>query len=164
MGLELRGIHKHFGPVRANDGVSMSVDAGTLHGLLGENGAGKSTLMKVLSGFHEADRGEVALDGTTLDLASPRLAIEAGVGMLHQDPLVFLPFSVLDNFVLGSEDIDRSAAARELEELSTRFGFSFDPGAPARTLTVGERQQLEILRLLRLGAKVLVAPRMGRSR
>ncbi len=156
MGLELRGIHKHFGPVRANDGVTMSVEAGTLHGLLGENGAGKSTLMKVLSGFHEADSGEVVLDGITLDLASPRRAMEAGVGMLHQDPLVFLPFSVLDNFVLGSEDVDRADATRELEEFSDRFGFSFDPGAPARTLTVGERQQLEILRLLRLGAKVLI--------
>ncbi len=156
MALELREIHKHFGPVRANDGITMTVEAGTLHGLLGENGAGKSTLMKVLSGFHEADSGEVVLDGQTIELRSPRDAIAAGIGMLHQDPLVFLPFSVLDNFMLGSEDTDRSSARRELEELATRFGFSFDPETPARTLTVGERQQLEIVRLLRLGAKVLI--------
>lgn len=156
MALELRGIHKHFGPVRANDGITMTVEAGTLHGLLGENGAGKSTLMKVLSGFHEADSGKVVLDGQTIELRSPRDAMAAGIGMLHQDPLVFLPFSVLDNFILGSDDTDRSAAKSELDELAARFGFSFDPDAPARTLTVGERQQLEIVRLLRLGAKVLI--------
>ena len=156
MALELRNIHKHFGSVRANDGITMTVEAGRLHGLLGENGAGKSTLMKVLSGFHEADSGEVVLDGQTIDLRSPRDAMTAGIGMLHQDPLVFLPFSVLDNFILGSEDTDRSAAIRELEDLATRFGFSFDPDAPVRTLTVGERQQLEIIRLLRLGARVLI--------
>ncbi len=92
MSLELRDIHKHFGPVRANDGVDLSVEPGELHGLLGENGAGKSTLMKVLSGFIEADGGTITLDGAALDLRSPRDAIEAGIGMLHQDPLVFLPF------------------------------------------------------------------------
>jgi simple sugar transport system ATP-binding protein len=156
MALELRNIHKHFGSLRANDGISMTVEAGTLHGLLGENGAGKSTLMKVLSGFHEADAGTVTLDGSTLHLSSPKSAIDAGIGMLHQDPLVFLPFTVIDNFVLGSDDLDRAKAATELSELAGRFGFSFDPEAPARTLTVGERQQLEILRLLRLGAKVLI--------
>ncbi|MCB2222812.1 MAG: ATP-binding cassette domain-containing protein [Actinobacteria bacterium] len=159
MQLELREIHKHFGRVRANDGISMTIEAGELRGLLGENGAGKSTLMKVLSGFIEADSGEVALDGEVLDLASPRDAIEAGVGMLHQDPLVFLPFSVIDNFMLGSPGgatLDRDAAEQALAELSERFGFSFDPDAPVRSLTVGERQQLEIIRLLWLGARVLI--------
>ncbi len=159
MGLELRGIHKHFGAVRANDGIDLAVEAGELHGLLGENGAGKSTLMKVLSGFLEADSGEVILDGREISMASPRDAIAAGIGMLHQDPLVFLPFSVLDNFMLGSPGglgLDREDAVGALRELSTRFGFSFDPDAPVRTLTVGERQQLEIARLLWLGAKVLI--------
>ncbi|MEX1207698.1 MAG: ATP-binding cassette domain-containing protein [Acidimicrobiia bacterium] len=157
MSLELRAIHKHFGTVRANDGVSLTVERGSLHGLLGENGAGKSTLMKVLSGFIEADSGQVLLDGESVALTSPRDAIAAGIGMLHQDPLVFLPFSVLDNFLLGSRDTsDGSAAMAELERLSRTFGFAFDPDAPARSLTVGERQQLEIVRLLSLGAKVLI--------
>ncbi|MEX2419923.1 MAG: ATP-binding cassette domain-containing protein, partial [Acidimicrobiia bacterium] len=157
MSLELRAIHKHFGIVRANDGVSLTVERGSLHGLLGENGAGKSTLMKVLSGFIEADSGQVLLDGESVALTSPRDAIAAGIGMLHQDPLVFLPFSVLDNFLLGNRDTgDRSAAMAELERLSRTFGFAFDPDAPARSLTVGERQQLEIVRLLSLGAKVLI--------
>jgi simple sugar transport system ATP-binding protein len=159
MSLELRDIHKSFGPVRANDGVSLTIEAGTLHALLGENGAGKSTLMKVLSGFISADSGEIALNGTRLELSSPRDGIEAGVGMLHQDPLVFLPFTVLDNFLLGSPGglrIDRRAGARALLGTADRFGFRFDPDAPARSLTVGERQQLEIARLLWLGARVLI--------
>ena len=118
MSLELRDIHKTFGPVRANDGVDLTVEAGELHGLLGENGAGKSTLMKVVSGFIEADSGSVALHGDELDLRSPRDAVEAGIGMLHQDPLVFGPFSVLDNFLLGSPGsfrLDRKAGAAELQ-------------------------------------------------
>jgi simple sugar transport system ATP-binding protein len=159
MSLELREIHKHFGPVRANDGITLTVEAGTLHGLLGENGAGKSTLMKVLSGFHSADSGEIVLDGKQIKLASPDDAIAAGIGMLHQDPLVFLPFSVIDNFVLGSPGawrLDRREAAGELNELCARYGFNFDPQTPARLLTVGERQQLEIVRLLWLGARVLI--------
>ncbi|NQV05038.1 ATP-binding cassette domain-containing protein [bacterium] len=156
MALELVDIHKHFGRVRANDGVTLRVEAGELHGLLGENGAGKSTLMKVLSGFHEAGSGEISLDGELLALRSPRDAIEAGIGMLHQDPLVFLPFTVLDNFMLGSGTNDRGIAAEGLDELSDRFGFSFDHDTPVRRLTVGERQQLEIARLLWLGARVLI--------
>jgi ABC-type uncharacterized transport system ATPase subunit len=159
MALELLDVRKSFGPVRANDGVSLRVEAGAIHGLLGENGAGKSTLMKVLSGFLTADSGEVTLDGRRVRLGSPKDAIRAGIGMLHQDPLVFLPFTVLDNFLLdvaGSGRINRSAGARELERIGTQFGFGFDPGAPARSLTVGERQQLEIARLLHLGARVLI--------
>lgn len=159
MSLELRDIHKHYGPVRANDGISLTVAEGTLHGLLGENGAGKSTLMKVLSGYHSADSGEIVLDGNSIKLASPDDAIAAGIGMLHQDPLVFLPFTVLDNFVLGSPGgrrLDRQKAGDELTELCDRYGFNLDPSLPCRLLTVGERQQLEIVRLLWLGARVLI--------
>jgi ABC-type uncharacterized transport system ATPase subunit len=159
MGLATYDIRKYFGPIRANDRISFTIESGSLHGILGENGAGKSTLMKILSGFYEADSGEVDLDGETLDLRSPADAIEAGIGMLHQDPLVFLPFTVLDNFVLGSpgpERLDRSNAQAELERVSGELGFRFDPERLARDLTVGERQQLEITRLVWLGAKVLI--------
>ena len=159
MRVELRDIHKHFGPVRANDGVTLTVEAGTLHGLLGENGAGKSTLMKILSGFQPADSGEIWLDGKLARIASPIDAIRHGVGMLHQDPLVFLPFKVIDNFLLGSPGstrLDRTGAARELKRLCDQFGFALDPDASARSLTVGERQQLEIARLLWLGARTLI--------
>ncbi len=159
MSLELRDIHKHFGSVRANDGIDLSVATGSLHGLLGENGAGKSTLMKVLSGFYAADSGEIVLDGVTIHVGSPSEAIEAGIGMLHQDPLVFLPFSVLDNFLLsdsGPSMLDRRSSRSAITDLRDRFGFTFDLDAPARTLTVGERQQVEITRLLWLGARVLI--------
>ncbi len=157
MSLELRGIHKAYGAVRACDGVDLRLEAGAIHGVLGENGAGKSTLMKVLSGFIAPDAGGVALDGKAVPLGSTRAAIRAGIGMLHQDPLVFLPFTVLDNFLLGSgRRVSRAAAAGELERISGEFGFHFDPVAPVRSLTVGERQQLEITRLLWLGARVLI--------
>ena len=159
MSLEIRDIYKHFGPVRANDGISFTVEEGSLHGILGENGAGKSTLMKILSGFYSADSGEVVLEGDVLDLSSPADAIAAGVGMLHQDPLVFLPMTVLDNFALGNPGpvhLDRKEARKELERVSSELGFSFDPSRLAGSLTIGERQQLSITRLIFLGAKVLI--------
>lgn len=159
MALEIKDIHKHFGPVRASDGVSLTVEKGTLHGILGENGAGKSTLMKILSGFYSADSGQVLLDGEVLDLESPADAIESGIGMLHQDPLVFLPLTVLDNFALGSPgstNLDRSEVRKELERVSSELGFEFDPLRLAGSLTIGERQQLAITRLMWLGARVLI--------
>ena len=157
--LELLDIHKHFGSVRANDGVTMRVEAGTIHGLLGENGAGKSTLMKVLAGFISADGGSVHLGGTPLQVSNPKESVAAGIGLLHQDPLLCLPFSVLENFTLGRPGGVRrepTVARRELEELAARFDFQFSPDTTARSLTVGERQQLEILRLLSLGVRVLI--------
>ena len=159
MSLELRDIHKHFGPVRANDGINLTVEAGTMHGLLGENGAGKSTLMKVLSGFHAPDSGEIILDGERVRASSPQDAIGHGIGMLHQDPLVFLPMSVIDNFLMkspGGLRLDRRSARRQFKEVCERFQFNLDPSASTRSLTVGERQQLEIARLLWLGARVLI--------
>jgi simple sugar transport system ATP-binding protein len=157
--LELIDIHKHFGPVRANDGVTMRVEAGTIHGLLGENGAGKSTLMKVLAGFISADSGQILLGGEPLEVSNPKESVAAGIGLLHQDPLLCLPFSVLENFMLGRPErmvLDPATARAELEELASRFDFQFSADATARSLTVGERQQLEILRLLSLGVRVLI--------
>lgn len=157
--LELLDIHKHFGPVRANDGVTMRVEAGTIHGLLGENGAGKSTLMKVLAGFISADSGEIHLDGEPLEVSNPKESVAAGIGLLHQDPLLCLPFSVLENFMLGRPGgtrLDPDAARSELEEMAQRFEFRFSADSTVRSLTVGERQQLEIMRLLSLGVRVLI--------
>jgi len=157
LALELRDIHKTFREIRANDGVTLTIEGGAIFGLLGENGAGKSTLMKILSGYISADSGEVVLEGHTLTMSSPRDAIDAGIGMLHQDPLVFLPFSVVDNLLLGSSGrIDRNAGIRALAEMRERYGFTLEPDVPVRNLTVGERQQLEIARLLRLRTKVLI--------
>lgn len=159
MKVELRGIKKYFGTVRANDGISLTVEPGTIHGLLGENGAGKTTLMKVLSGYLSPDEGRVLLDGKEGLFSSPAQAIAKGIGMLHQDPLDFPPLKVLDNFLFGRDSgflQKREGARRELLELSERFRFALDPEAYVNTLTVGERQQLEIVRLLSLGVEVLI--------
>lgn len=159
MQVELRSIHKTYGPVHANAGISMSIPPATIQGILGENGAGKSTLMKVLSGFILPDSGTIALDGRPVVIHSPADAISRGIGMLHQDPLDFPPMKLLDNFILGRKGglfPDRRTAARQFLELAAQFEFGLSPDAYVDTLTVGERQQLEILRLLWSGARVLI--------
>ncbi len=158
MNVELRDLRKTFGAVRANDGISLRVPAGSICGILGENGAGKSTLMKILSGFLRPDSGEIVLDGHRVVLPSPAEALRAGIGMLHQDPLDFPAMTVMDDFLAASSrcDVSRAAAIAAREELQREFDFAFDPDAKVESLTVGERQQLEILRLLWLGANVLI--------
>ena len=159
MKVELRDIHKHFGKVHANAGINLEIPSGTIQGILGENGAGKSTLMKILSGFIRADSGEILLDGKPVVISSPADAIKHGIGMLHQDPLDFPPMRVLDNFMLGHGGglfLNHSTVAREFKELAERLEFAIDPEAYVDSLTVGERQQLEIMRLLWLGARVLI--------
>ena len=157
--LMMRGITKRFPGVLALDGVDLDLYEGEILGLIGENGAGKSTLMKILSGYISADAGEIVLGGERLRLSSPRDATRAGIGMLHQDPLVFLPFTVVDNLLLGSPGgvlLDRGEGTRQLARMRERFGFALEPDAPVRSLTVGERQQLEIVRLLSLGVRILI--------
>ena len=155
MHLELRNIEKRFGPTLANRDISLGVESGTIHAVLGENGAGKSTLMKIISGFLAPDSGEVLIDGKTLPPGSPRHSAEAGIGMLHQDPLVFLPMTMLDNALLGSDRSSRTAADT-LAEIADRLGFPFRPEVNAARLSVGARQQHEMIRLLWLGVNVLI--------
>src|SRR5258708_23313315 len=159
MKVELKDIHKTFGAVQANVGINLVIPGGTIQGILGENGAGKSTLMKILSGFIRADQGEIILNDQVVTIHSPADAIAHGVGMLHQDPLDFPPLRVIDNFILGRSGgllPDHAQAQADFQRLSAEFGFSLDPEAYVDSLTVGERQQLEILRLLWLGAHVLI--------
>ena len=159
MKVELRDIHKTFGAVHANVGINLNIPAGTIQGILGENGAGKSTLMKVLSGFIRADQGQILLDDCPVNIHSPADAIQHGVGMLHQDPLDFPPMRVIDNFILGRQgslSTGHAEAGRDFKRLAEQFAFSIDPEAYVDALTVGERQQLEILRLIWLGARVLI--------
>ncbi len=159
MNVELRDIHKSFASVHANVGINLKIPAGTIQGILGENGAGKSTLMKILSGFIRADRGQIILDGQPVIIHSPSDAIQHGIGMLHQDPLDFPPLRVIDNFILGRSGslfADRKSASRDFKELAHQFDFNLDPDAYVDSLTVGERQQLEILRLIWLGVRVLI--------
>ena len=159
MNVELRNIFKHFGKVQANNGISLTVKSGIIQGILGENGAGKSTLMKILSGFIQADSGEIVLDGKKVVIKDPYDAMQLGIGMLHQDPLDFPPMRVIDDLIIGSKGRifpNKKSVIKRFETLQKQFGFSISVSTYVDTLTVGERQQLEILRLLLLGAEVLI--------
>ena len=128
-------------------------------GILGENGAGKSTLMKILTGYYQADSGEILLNDKVVRISSPEDAVRMGVGMLHQDPLDFPPMKVIDNFLVGSRTglfPNKNKISKEITRLSNEFDFNINPEAFIETMTVGERQQLEILRLLWMGVKVLI--------
>ena len=159
MNVEIKNVFKRFGKVQANNDISLDVKSGMIVGILGENGAGKSTLMKILSGFIRADSGSIYLDGRKVRIKSPYDAISKGIGMLHQDPLDFPPMKVIDNLLLKSSKrlfLSRRKALAEFGELQEKFNFRFSPEAYVETMTVGERQQLEILRLLWLGASILI--------
>ena len=154
--IELRDIHKYFGTVKALQGVSLKIAAGSIHGIVGENGAGKSTLMKVLTGYIGRTSGSILFNGQEVDLRIPREARALGIGMLYQEPLDFLQLSVLDNFMAGGPRFDRREMRSALLALTRRFGFELDPDCPLQRLTVGERQQLELLRLIHEGTRVLI--------
>jgi general nucleoside transport system ATP-binding protein len=159
MRVELRDIRKQFGPVKANDGISLRLEEGKIYGLLGENGAGKSTLMKILSGYQPADHGQILLDDRPTAFRSPAEALASGVGMLYQDPLDLPPFRVIDNYMLGRDSrfrLDYRGVRAELDGLAARYGFELDLNAQVSTLSLGERQQLELIRLLAGGAELLI--------
>ena len=159
--VECRGIHKRFGAIRANDGVDLAVAHGTVHGIIGENGAGKSTLMGLLYGHFRPDAGEIRIRGQPVRFRSPRDAIAAGIGMVHQHFVLVETFTVLENLLLGSEGgpLLRGAAQRVRDDLSRfarDFDLALDPDAIAGSLPVGLRQRLEILKALRGGADILI--------
>lgn len=157
--LELKSIHKHFGKVKANNGIDLIVRPGSIHGILGENGAGKSTLMKILSGYLQKTSGTIFMDGAPVEYHSPAAASRHGIGMLYQDPLDFPPLTVLENFALGqAHGIPRRKTdiKRLFETLSRPLDFTLNPSTPVSNLTIGERQQLEIVRLLNMGVELLI--------
>lgn len=162
MKLELRGITKRFGPLVANDGISLTVEQGEIHALLGENGAGKSTLMNVLYGLYQADEGEILLDDVPQRFAGPGDAMAAGIGMVHQHFMLVPVFTVAENVMLGNEStgfagtLDLEAARRRVREISERFGFDVDPDALVENLPVGVQQRVEIIKALSREARVLV--------
>lgn len=150
----MRDIRKSFGRVQALDGVSLTIEPHQVHGLLGGNGAGKTTLMNVLYGLYEADSGSIEIEGRPVTISSPRDAIAAGVGMVHQTFLQVEPFTVAENIVLGTET--RGVRTHErIAELSERFGLAVDLNARVESLPVGVRQRVEILKALYRGAKLL---------
>jgi ABC-type uncharacterized transport system ATPase subunit len=161
MKLELRGITKRFGSLVANDAISLTVEPGEIHALLGENGAGKSTLMNVLFGLYHADEGEILLDGHPVQFTGPGQAMTAGIGMVHQHFMLIPVFTVAENVMLGHEPsrfgvIDLDSARARVREISARFGFDIDPDAKVEDLPVGIQQRVEIVKALSREAKVLV--------
>ena len=167
--IELREIHKYYGPIKANHGVNLTVEPGVIHGILGENGAGKTTLMKILAGYTRRTGGTILVDHSPVNYKTPAQASELGIGMLYQDPLDFSLLSVLDNFMLGQTTgiVNQKKTFRKIfEETANSFNFSLQPDTLVKRLTIGERQQLEILRLLARGIQVLILdePTTGISR
>ncbi|NBX13322.1 MAG: ATP-binding cassette domain-containing protein, partial [Acidimicrobiia bacterium] len=139
----------------------MRVERGTIHAIVGENGAGKSTLMKTLYGLHQPDAGTIAVNGQVVTFKSPSDAIAAGIGMVHQHFMLADNLTVLENIILGAEPsrggvINTREASRRVNELATSLGVELDVNSPVAELGVGQRQRVEILKVLYRGAKTLI--------
>ena len=159
--LEMRGITKTFGLVKANDEVSITLHRGEILGLLGENGAGKSTLMKILYGLYKPDAGSIFIDGEEVEIHDPKDAVERGIGMVHQHFTLIPPLTVAENIVLGAEPrkgvtLDAEGAIKATEELSERYGLKVDPRSRVSHLSVGVEQRVEILKALYREARILI--------
>lgn len=168
--VELKGLTKAFGPVLANADIHLRVEPGTIHAVIGENGAGKSTAMKMLYGIYRPDGGEILVDGAPRSWKSPREAIAAGIGMVHQHFMLADPYDTLENIWLGAEPsrpglrwlpeflrpVDREGARRRLLELSRRYGLEVPLDARIEDLSVGVQQRIEILKLLYRDARILI--------
>nr|WP_067435317.1 ABC transporter ATP-binding protein [Nocardioides jensenii] len=159
MQLQIQGLTRRFGDFVANDAIDLTIEPGEIHCLLGENGAGKSTLMNMLYGLLEPSDGQILLDGEPVTFTSPKDAINAGIGMVHQHFMLVPVFTVAENVMLGREGgpvLNRGAAARKVRELSERYGLHVDPKARVEDIPVGVQQRVEILKALANDAKILI--------
>ena len=159
--IELKGISKAFGPVRANKDINIAVPRGTIHGIIGENGAGKSTLMSILYGFYKADSGQIFVNGRPTVIPDSQSAIRAGIGMVFQHFKLVQNFTVLENVVLGAEDgallnSSLAKARQALADLSAEYELDVDPDALIEDLSVGHQQRVEILKALYRHADILI--------
>ncbi len=159
--VELIGIEKRFPGVIANHDVNLRVRRGTIHAVVGENGAGKSTLMKTLYGMHQPEAGRIVVDGTERHFKTPSDAIAAGIGMVHQHFMLADNLTVLENIILGSEPAERGLlrfqdARRRIADIARSTGTHVDLDAPVSELGVGQRQRVEILKVLFRGANILI--------
>ncbi len=159
--LELSGISKSFGPVKANQNISLVVELAKIHGIVGENGAGKSTLMSILFGFYAADKGSVKIDNELVTIKNPQDAIARGIGMVHQHFMLVNTFSVLDNIILGVEKTfllreTRRQARLKIDQIAREYEMEVDLDAIVGDLSVGLQQRVEILKALYRDADLLI--------
>jgi general nucleoside transport system ATP-binding protein len=158
--LRIEGLSKRFPQVLANDSISLTVQKGEIHCLLGENGAGKSTLAEVLYGVHRPDAGTIYYKGKPVVLGSPKDAIRLGIGMVHQHFILVPPLSVMENIVIGTESagvrLNLHQATKKLDGLCSSYGIMLDPAAKIWHLCVGEQQWVEILKALYVGVELLI--------
>lgn len=159
--VEMKNITKMFGDFTANDKVNLTVHKGEIHAILGENGAGKSTLMNQLYGMFPPTSGQIFIKGQPVKMTSPKVAIETGIGMVHQHFMLVPPFTVTENIVLGMEPrkgiaLDMAAARENVKRISEKYGLSVDPDARIEDISVGMQQRVEILKALYRGAEILI--------
>ena len=159
--IELRGVDKYFGAVHANQNVSLNIQRGTIHGIVGENGAGKSTLMNILYGYYQADAGEILVNGKPVRMNNSQQAIALGIGMVHQHFMLVEDFNVLENIILGSErhlnlTPTLASARTHLLEMANQYQMGVDPDARISSLGVGQQQRVEVLKALYRGADILI--------
>ena len=155
-------ITKKFGDFTANDNINLIVKKGEIHALLGENGAGKSTLMNVLYGLYKPTSGTIKINGETVEMTNPNIAIKAGLGMVHQHFMLIETFTVVENIILGMEVtkhgiiLDKNKASKDIQALSDQYGLKVDPHAKVADISVGMQQRVEILKALYRGAEILI--------
>lgn len=160
--VEMKNITKKFGSFVANDNINLTVHKGEVHALLGENGAGKSTLMNILYGLYHQTSGEIHINGKLVNMDNPNVAIENGIGMVHQHFMLVQPFTVAQNIILGTEPtkglgaVDINKAIQDVKDISEKYGLYVDPNAKVEDITVGMQQRVEILKALYRGAEILI--------
>lgn len=160
--IEMKNITKKFGDFVANESINLTVHKGEIHALLGENGAGKSTLMNILYGLYHPTSGEIYIKGEKVNILDPNVAIEKGIGMVHQHFMLVEPFTVAENIVLGMEPtgvmgkMDMRKALTDVEEISQKYGLHVNPRDKIHDISVGMQQRVEILKALYRGAEILI--------
>lgn len=156
--IEMRNIRKTFPGIVANDDISLTLNKGEIHALLGENGAGKSTLMSILFGLYRPDSGSVYVRGEMQNIHGPNSATALGIGMVHQHFKLVAPFTVTENIILGVEPpfLDIKKASQKIKEFSENYGLGVDPDAKIKDISVGMQQRVEILKMLYRDAEILI--------